>query len=85
MTSFIVTQNNPEPPDRDVIIQWSDDAGANWSNPRVATLGSLGDYEKSVQIRRCGYSRNRIWRIRWAGSEPTALLNVFVQGEVART
>lgn len=70
---------------RQVTLTWSDDAGASWANPVNQTLGGIGEYETNIQWRRLGYSRNRVIRISWSGSMPTALLGAFVQVEIAKT
>jgi hypothetical protein len=47
-----------------VMIQFSDDGGATWSNERWESAGALGEYDKRVEFFRLGSGRNRVFRIR---------------------
>lgn len=71
--------------DRKISLSWSDDGGASYAFPLVQSTGELGKFETNVQFRRLGYARNRVIRLFWSGSVPTALLGVFVEAEVAET
>lgn len=85
MGHFVVMQEVAINPDRSIILSWSDDAGANWSNPVSQSIGRTGAYETSISFWRMGYSRNRVWRFNWSGPDPTAFLGAFVKADIART
>lgn len=63
---------------RDVMLRWSDDMGANWGNPLTQTLGKTGEYETNVQFLRLGQGRFRVWELSWTGAMASALTNLFV-------
>jgi hypothetical protein len=46
-----------------LMLRWSDDGGATWSNPRIATAGMLGQSTCRVKFNRLGATR------RFAGSD----------------
>lgn len=46
-----------------VMMDYSDDGGANWSTQRSATLGAAGDSLRQVQFNRLGVTRSRTYRI----------------------
>lgn len=74
------------PPDlRDVTLRWSDDGGASWSNGLLQSLGNIGEYNTSVQYRRLGMSRNRVFEVSWSGSQAEALQGVTIHFEIAKT
>lgn len=87
MTSLTVTQPQPLAvvTDDRVTLRWSDDMGANWSNPMTQTMGAIGEYETNIQFRRLGYGRYRVWEISFAGALATAISNIWVQSETAGT
>lgn len=70
---------------RRVSLRYSDDGGANWSNPINQTIGNIGEYETDVQWRRLGYARSRVIELSWSNEFTTALTGVFVQVEVSET
>lgn len=49
--------------DPKLMLEWSDDNGATWSNQRTASLGKVGEYQTRVKFHRLGQSRNRVFRI----------------------
>ncbi|MBX4215919.1 hypothetical protein KW797_03145 [Candidatus Parcubacteria bacterium] len=54
-----------------VQMQFSDDGGRTWSNWRDATMGAIGVYKAMAIWRRCGSSRERIFRFKI--SDPVAV------------
>lgn len=48
-----------------VQCRWSDDGGKTWSNWINRSVGKTGEYNKLVQYFRLGYSRNRVFHIRY--------------------
>lgn len=70
---------------RDVTLRYSDDAGANWSQPLNQTIGDIGDYEVSPQWRRLGMSRDRVIELSWSCEFITALTGVMIQYTIAGT
>lgn len=44
-------------------IRYSDDGGHNWSNARVVSIGTSGEYRRQVNLRRLGRTRHRVWEI----------------------
>jgi hypothetical protein len=69
-----------------VSLRWSDDRGASWGNPLQASLGATGEYLTSVQFRRLGTGRDRMWELQWSSpGGPTALNGAFIETTVAAT
>jgi len=46
-----------------VMLQWSDDGGHNWSNELWVTAGKIGERTVRAVWRRLGRSRDRVWRV----------------------
>lgn len=49
--------------DPQVMIEWSDDGGHTFPNYRTVSAGKVGEYRARAVIRRCGKSRDRVWRV----------------------
>ena len=47
----------------EIVLQWSDDFGRNWSNERRASIGETGEYRKRVKFYRLGQARDRVYRV----------------------
>jgi hypothetical protein len=45
------------------LLDWSDDAGKNWSNQHVAYMGAIGEYSNRLRWSQVGRSRDRIYRL----------------------
>lgn len=71
--------------DRGVSLRYSDDGGANWSNPITQTLGAVGSYGTNLQFRRLGIARNRVIELSWSGNLTTALTGVWVEVTISGT
>jgi hypothetical protein len=50
----------------EVMLDWSDDGGATWSNERILTVGATGNYGARVRANRLGTCRNKGRRFRIA-------------------
>lgn len=65
-----------------IMMRHSDDGGRTWSHERHVSLGAIGQYETSVEIRRLGRARNgRVWEI--SGSDP--VIGALVDGYIEAT
>ena len=49
--------------DPQISLSYSDDGGRTFGPERSVSIGRQGDYTKRCIWRRCGMSRNRVWRI----------------------
>lgn len=58
-------------------LRWSDTRGATWNPPVLQTFGAQGDYYTSVQWRRLGMARDRVYELSWT-SGPTALQGAWI-------
>lgn len=52
-----------------IMMQYSDDGGREWSSERWATIGAVGKYKTRVRWHRCGSARDRVFRVKY--TEPT--------------
>lgn len=70
---------NPDAPDPQVMLSWSDDGGHTWSPERWVSAGKQGEYARRAIWWRCGTSRDRVWRI--VVSDPVAwrILQAFTR------
>jgi len=64
-----------------VFLRWSDTRGQSWGNPVQRSLGLEGEYVKSVQWRRLGMARDRVFEISWSAPCRTALLGAWVDAQ----
>lgn len=58
--------------DPKISMQYSDDGGNTWSFEVTQGIGKLGEFRKRVTFNRCGFARDRIFRI--FGTDPTPAL-----------
>lgn len=49
--------------DPQVMIEWSDDGGHTFPNQQWVSAGKIGEYRRRAVLRRCGKSRDRVWRV----------------------
>lgn len=68
-----------------VLLRFSDDKGASYSNPLEQSLGAGGQYNTSIQFRRLGLARDRVFELSWSMAAKTALNGAFVEFEKAGT
>jgi len=64
-----------------VFLRWSDTRGVSWGNPVQRSLGKEGEYIKSVQWRRLGMARDRVFEVSWSAPVKTALLGAWVEAQ----
>lgn len=59
-------------------LRYSDDGGRTWSTERLRSMGAQGAYQTTLEWRRLGRSRQRVFEV--SGSEPvrTTLIDAFV-------
>lgn len=53
-----------------VMLSWSHDGGANWSNPVLRHLGGEGEFRTLVTLRSTGRSSHQGIRVRWECTDP---------------
>lgn len=68
-----------------VELRWSDTRGASYSTPVLQTLGAQGQLLTSVQWRRLGIARDRVFELAWSAPYKTALNGAFIELEVCIT
>lgn len=61
-----------------IFLRWSDTRGVSWGNPVKRSLGKEGQYLTSVQWRRLGMARDRVFELSWSAPVKTALLGAWV-------
>lgn len=61
-----------------VFLRWSDTRGYSWGNAVQRSLGLEGEYLTSVQWRRLGMARDRVFELSWSAPCKTALLGAWV-------
>ena len=61
--------------DPQVVFQWSDDGGHQWSNEHWDGLGKVGEYEKRAFIKQLGRSRKRVYRIKFTDDAPFTIIS----------
>ena len=62
--------------DPQVVLDWSDDGGRNWSAERWAALGRIGEYRRRAVWRRLGRFRSRSFRLTCSEPVPFAIHGV---------
>jgi hypothetical protein len=68
-----------------VNLRWSDDKGASWSGSTARTFGAEGTYLTSLQWRRLGMARDRVFEISWSAPIETSLNGMSIQFEISKT
>jgi hypothetical protein len=53
-----------------VMLRWSDDNGANWSNWQYASAGDVGQYARRVRFLRLGSAFDRVFQVRVTDDAP---------------
>ena len=59
-------------------LRWSDDRGVTYGNYVKQSVGTLGQYLTSVQFRRLGMARDRVFELSWSFPAKTALNGVSI-------
>lgn len=68
-----------------VSLVCSDTRGASWGNPMRQPIGSAGQYYTSMQWRRLGLARDRVFEVFWSCPQITAINGAFVETEPCAT
>lgn len=55
---------------KQIMLRWSDDNGATWSDWRQASSGSIGDYGVPVRWNRLGSAFDRVYEMRMTDAAP---------------
>lgn len=66
-----------------VMVDWSDDGGANWSN-EILQEYQPGDFSGYIELRRLGYGRNRVFRIRVTNNSYLSLSSASLDIRIAQ-
>ena len=66
-----------------VTLTFSDDRGATFGAPLTLPLGTAGQTGLSLQFRRLGMARDRIFKLSWNAAAPIALNGAFIDVDVA--
>lgn len=61
-----------------ISLRWSDDRGVSFGNKVTQSLGALGQYRTSIQWRRLGMARDRVFELSWSCPTKTALNGAFL-------
>lgn len=67
--------------DPQVELSYSNDGGATWSDPRLRSIGKVGERFARVVWRALGRARDRVWKLRFSGNAPFAIHDVDVEKE----
>jgi hypothetical protein len=70
---FTVGFNVAAAPDPVVLLSWSHDGGATWSNPLERHLGGKGEFRTLVRLNGTGRSSTQGMRLRWECADPVPL------------
>ena len=65
--------------DPQIMMQYSDDGGNNWSNEKWASFGKLGEFKKRVIWRRLGQARDRVFRVKITDPVRVVFLNAEIE------
>lgn len=68
-----------------VSLRWSDTRGASWGNYIQQSMGAPGEYLKSLQFRRLGMARDRVFELSWSTPIKTALNGAFIEMSASAT
>lgn len=61
-----------------VLLSWSDDAGATWSNEHEASMGAAGEYRNRARWTRLGVGRDRVFRVATSDPVPVTWLGAEI-------
>lgn len=65
-----------------ITLRWSDTRGRSWGNGVRQNIGHTGEYLTSIQWRRLGMARDRVFELSWSGAQFTALNGVYLDAKV---
>ena len=80
LTSGILVDEEPQ-----IFLRWSDTAGNRYGSPVGRGMGATGQYDRTIQWRRLGMGRDRVFELFWSAPVNTALNGSFVQFEKMAT
>lgn len=69
----------------EVSLRWSDTRGASYGTAIEQSMGKTGEYLTSIQWRRLGMARDRVFELSWSAPVKTALNGAFVEFTPAQT
>jgi len=64
-----------------VLLRWSNDGGASWSDWRTASLGALGQRLTRTIWRRLGRARDRVWHVRCTDDAAFSIVSAHVEAQ----
>lgn len=70
--------------DPQVMMQYSDDGGHQWSNEKWASAGKIGERKLRVMWSRLGMARDRVYRVKITDPVPRTLISSFLDVEAER-
>lgn len=62
-----------------ITLQWSDDGGHTWSQPRTLQLAGPGNYRNRFIFRRLGKSRDRVFKVSTSDPARIAWINAYLE------
>lgn len=68
-----------------VALRWSDTRGQSWGASVEQTVGAIGEFLTTVQWRRLGLARDRVFELSWSQPYRTALNGAYVDFTVCAT
>ena len=72
-----MTPNIPVADEPEIFLRWSDTAGNSWGQPVGRGMGATGQYHRSIQWRRLGLGRDRVFEVSWSAPMDVALNGAF--------
>lgn len=61
-----------------IMLDWSNDGGRSWSDPRMLDCGQTGDTIKRIIARQLGSGRDRVFRITMTDAAPLAIIDGYL-------
>jgi Phage stabilisation protein len=58
-----------------VELSWSNDGGRTFGDPVLRSIGEIGERLDPPRWRRLGQARDRVWRLRFSGNSPFAIIS----------
>jgi len=69
------TGEAPQGEDPMVELSTSNDSGATWTNPRLQSLGRVGERFPTLEWNRMGRDKDRVTKVRFSGNAPFAIVD----------
>jgi hypothetical protein len=66
-----------------VMLRYSGDRGATWSDPLVNSLGASGEYSTQVDWWQLGMGRDYVFEVSWSDPVPTSISGAYIEAEPA--